>query len=90
MSTRKREKPVLSNEAIQCRMARVALDLSVKELSALAQVSTNTISRLERGEDLKPRTIDAIKAALEKKGVEFIPENGAGPGVRISRARDLN
>lgn len=83
MSTRKRDN--VSSEVIQCRMARVGLDLSVKDLAALAKVSTNTISRFERGEELKPRTVDAIKGALETAGVEFIAENGGGPGVRLKK-----
>jgi predicted transcriptional regulator len=70
---------------IQCRMARTALSLGVKELADLADVSTNTISRLEAGEKLKPRTIAAIRAALESAGVEFIAENGGGAGVRLRK-----
>ncbi|WP_223252618.1 helix-turn-helix domain-containing protein [Paracoccus mutanolyticus] len=38
-------------------MARVATGLGIRELAALADVSPNTISRLERGEDLRPGTI---------------------------------
>jgi transcriptional regulator with XRE-family HTH domain len=68
-------------------MARTALSLGVKELAELAGVSTNTISRLEAGEELKPRTVAAIRAALEAAGVEFIAENGGGPGVRLRKAK---
>jgi transcriptional regulator with XRE-family HTH domain len=64
-------------------MARAALNLGVRELATAAEVSTNTITRLERGESLYPRTIDAIRAALETAGVEFIAENGGGAGVRL-------
>lgn len=69
--------------AMQCKMARVATSLGIRELAALADVSPNTISRLERGEELRPSTIEAIRAALEAAGVEFIPENGGGLGVRL-------
>lgn len=69
--------------AVQCKMARAALGLGVRELAQMAQVATGTITRLETGEDLKPRTVEAIKTTLEKAGVEFIPENGAGAGVRL-------
>lgn len=51
----------------------------------MADVSTNTISRLEAGEELKPRTIAAIRAALEQAGVIFVDENGDGPGVRLRK-----
>jgi hypothetical protein len=30
-------------------------------------------------------TIAVIAKALEKAGVEFIPENGGGPGVRLAK-----
>lgn len=66
-------------------MARAALDLGVRELASQADVSPTTITRLERGETLYPRTVAAIRAALESAGVEFIPENGGGPGVRLRR-----
>tara|TARA_R110002020_G_scaffold113518_8_gene261086 strand:+ start:8791 stop:9027 length:237 start_codon:yes stop_codon:yes gene_type:complete len=69
--------------AAQCRMARAALQLGVRELAESAKVATSTITRLERGEELKPRTVEAIQAALEAAGVEFIPENGGGAGVRL-------
>jgi transcriptional regulator with XRE-family HTH domain len=72
--------------AQQCRMASAALALGVRELAAAARVSTSTVVRLERGEELQPRTVDAIRAALEAAGVEFIAANGGGPGVRM-RAR---
>jgi hypothetical protein len=47
----------------------------------MAKVATSTITRLEAGEELKPRTVEAIQHALEKAGVEFI--NGNKPGVRL-------
>jgi len=69
----------------QCRMARAALEIGVRELAERADVSTNTIVRLERGEALKPRTVAAIRAALEAAGVVFVEENGEGPGVRLRK-----
>ena len=66
-------------------MARAALGLGVRELAEMAMVAPATISRLERGEDLKPRTVEAIRAALEAAGVIFIDENGEGPGVRLRK-----
>lgn len=70
---------------VQCKMARAALGLGVRDLAALAAVSPDTVARLERGEELKPRTIDAIRAALEYAGVVFVPENGEGAGVRLKK-----
>lgn len=71
--------------ATQCKMARVATGLGIRELAALAGISANTISRLERGEELKDTTIQAIRTALEAAGVEFIAENGGGAGVRLAK-----
>ncbi|MBZ9927774.1 transcriptional regulator [Mesorhizobium sp. BR1-1-4] len=64
-------------------MARVALGLGVRDLAAIAKVAQATISRFEAGEELKERTVDAIRTALEAAGVQFIPENGGGAGVRL-------
>jgi transcriptional regulator with XRE-family HTH domain len=69
----------------QCRMARAAVKLGIKELSTLAKISTNTLVRFERGEKLKDSTIETIQAVLEAAGVEFISANGGGPGVRLKR-----
>ena len=67
--------------AAQCRMARAALGLGVRELAEKAKVAPSTITRLEAGEELKPRTVEAIQRILEAEGVEFT--NGEAPGVRL-------
>jgi len=67
--------------AAQCRMARAALELGVRELAARAKVAPSTITRLEAGEELRERTIEAVQRALEAAGVEFT--NGDAPGVRL-------
>ena len=67
-------------------MARVATGLGVRDLARASGVSTDTIARLERGDSLKDSTLSAIRTALEAAGVEFIPENGGGPGVRQRRS----
>src|SRR5262245_30932392 len=69
---------------VQCRMARAALGLGVRELAAAAKVSIDTVARFERGDELKERTIDALQRALEAAGVEFT--NGDQPGVRLTKA----
>lgn len=70
---------------VQCRMARAALGLGVRDLAAAAKVSPDTVARFERGDELMERTIAALQQALESAGVIFIDENGGGPGVRLSR-----
>ena len=69
--------------AVQCKMARAAVGWGVRELAKAAAVSVDTVSRLERGEELMPRTVQAIRTALEAAGVLFIDQNGNGPGVRL-------
>lgn len=71
----------------QCRMARAALALGVRELATAAGVSTNTITRFERGEPLRVATIARLRVALEEAGMEFIAENGGGLGVRFRKRR---
>lgn len=79
---------IVTMNAIQCKMARAALGLGVRDLAKLADVSVDTLSRLERGEELMPRTMAAIRSALETAGVIFIDENGEGPGVRLRKFAD--
>lgn len=71
--------------ALQCRLARTAIGLGVRDLATRAGVSTNTITRLESGQELKPQTVATIRAVLEGAGVIFIDENGEGPGVRLRK-----
>jgi transcriptional regulator with XRE-family HTH domain len=70
----------------QCRMARAALGLGVREVAKLAEVSPNTVARLERGESLYPRTVETICVALMGAGVIFLAAGetpDGGPGVRL-------
>jgi transcriptional regulator with XRE-family HTH domain len=66
-------------------MARAALGWGVRELAAAAKVSIDTIARFERGDELKERTIEAIHRALEAEGIDFIDQNGGGPGLRLKK-----
>lgn len=62
------------------------LGLSQSELADAAKVSRPTIVDFERGVRLPhPNNLEAILAALEAAGIEFIPENGSGPGVRLAK-----
>ena len=69
--------------ADQIRAGRALLGLTAGELAFLAGVTPNTISRIERGGDAKQSTMDTIAKVLEARGVQFIPENGGGAGVRL-------
>jgi len=67
------------------RLSRAALGWGVRELAEKACVTANTVTRIENGADAKQSTIDALRVALETGGVEFIPENGGGAGVRLRK-----
>ncbi len=72
--------------AAQVRAARALIGWSRDHLSERSGVSTATLDRFE-ADKTKPqaRAIEAIRAALEAAGVEFIAENGGGPGVRLRK-----
>ena len=69
--------------AAQMRMARAALGWGVRELAEKAGITANTVTRIENGADAKQSTIDAMRSAFETAGIEFIPENGGGAGIRF-------
>jgi transcriptional regulator with XRE-family HTH domain len=71
----------------QLRAARALKGWSQPEVATAAKVSTMTVKRAE-GSGKPPASADAvarIRAALEAAGVEFIAENGSGPGVRLEK-----
>jgi len=68
---------------IQLRMARAAVGWGVRELAEKAGVTANTVTRIENGSDARLSTVDRLRQALEAAGVDFIDENGGGPGVRL-------
>ncbi len=75
-------------DPVQVRMARAALGWGVRDLAVYAGVTANTVSRFENGADALGNTLRKIQRALEDAGIEFIDENGGGPGVRLKhRAR---
>lgn len=69
----------------QSKMARAALGWGVRDLADKAKVSIDTVTRLEGGKELKERTVDAIRTALEAAGVQFLAdgETATGSGVAL-------
>jgi transcriptional regulator with XRE-family HTH domain len=72
---------------VQMKMARAALGWGVRELAEKAGATANTVTRIENGSDAKQSTIAALCSALESAGIEFIPENGGGPGARLRKTK---
>jgi len=70
----------------QCRAARALLEWNQQELALKANVGIVTVHQFESGVSQPRRsTLDVIRRAFESAGVEFIDENGGGPGVRLKR-----
>jgi hypothetical protein len=72
----------------QLRAARALLRWSALDLAKFSKVGVATIRRVEvvEGEiPVTPANEAALRKALEDAGVEFIAENGGGPGVRLRK-----
>ncbi len=70
----------------QIRAARGLLNWTVRDLAAASGVHRNTVTRIETEATGIGHAVAAIRRALETAGVEFIPENGGGAGVRLKKA----
>jgi transcriptional regulator with XRE-family HTH domain len=67
-------------------MARAALNWTVRELADASKLHRNTITNIETGRYAgDAATLDTIETVLKKAGVDFIDENGGGPGVRLRK-----
>ena len=72
----------------QLRMARAALNWTVRNLADATGLHRNTITNIEVGRYAgDPATLRLIKKTLIEAGVEFIAENGEGAGVRLRKAK---
>jgi transcriptional regulator with XRE-family HTH domain len=72
----------------QIRAARSLIRWSADDLARNCSLSVATIRRAELVEDETSMTTAndiAVRRALEAAGVEFIDENGGGPGVRLRK-----
>ena len=75
----------------QIRAARALLGWSQSDLVREAKLSLTTVKRME-ADDIGPgrssaANLSAVQAALEAAGVQFIPENGGGAGVRLAKPK---
>ena len=78
----------MSLTGAQIRAARALVRWSAEDLSRQSSVSLRTIRRAELADYQTNMTVPndlAIRRALESAGVEFIDENGSGPGVRLRK-----
>ena len=83
MKSTKKSKPLTS---AQIRASRGLLRWSAEDLAREAALGLATIKRAEGAEGETSMTTAndlAVRRAVEAAGVEFIDENGGGPGVRL-------
>lgn len=70
------------------RAARVALDISQRELAKLSGVGQRTILRIEQNDPTV--SLDSrrrLQVAFEEAGIVFEPDDGKnGPGIRIRKS----
>ena len=70
----------------QLRAARALLKITAIDLASISGVGVSTIKRFELSEGIPSgniKTIDSLKKALEKAGIEFIGTPDDRPGVRL-------
>ncbi|PHK93734.1 transcriptional regulator [Pseudoroseomonas rhizosphaerae] len=66
--------------ASQCRMARAALGMSMRELAMAAGVSVNTLGRIEGDGNVTSRTLVRVQEILARSGVVFRRDGSVGIG----------
>jgi hypothetical protein len=72
----------------QLRAARAILRWRAVDLAERAGVNLSTVQRAEKADGpvpMIPANERAVRLALEAAGIEFIPENGGGAGVRLRK-----
>ena len=79
-------------EASQIRAARALLEWSQGDLVEKSALSLTTIRRMEDAKIGPGRSsadnVAVVKKVLEAAGIEFIPENGGGAGVRLAKRKE--
>lgn len=69
----------------QIRAARALLGWKREDLANASGLTVRTLVRIENAQTTpRQTTLEVLSAALESAGIEFIPENGGGLGVRLT------
>jgi transcriptional regulator with XRE-family HTH domain len=72
----------------QVRAARALLGMTQGQLAKAAGLGLSTVVDFEKGRrQVSDETVEAIRKALERAGLELIYENGGGEGVRRKRRK---
>ncbi len=71
----------------QCRAGRALLEITQTKLAASAALGLSTVVDFEKQRrQVSPESVESIYRALVRAGVDFIDENGGGPGVRLRKS----
>ena len=71
----------------QCRAARALLNWTQAELAERVSISAVSIRAFEKGGEMRDSNLKLLRMTFEAAGVTFIPENGGGAGVRLSKPK---
>ena len=72
----------------QIRAARALIRWTAEDLATKSTLGVATIRRAEATDgplQMTSANLSAVRRALEGAGIEFIDENGGGPGVRLRK-----
>ena len=73
-------------DPLQCRMARAALNLSLRDLAKLAHMPVSVLSRFENGKPLSPERDARLRFTFDEAGVSLVAGDDLnGPGVRLRK-----
>jgi transcriptional regulator with XRE-family HTH domain len=70
----------------QIRMARAALNWSVRDLATRSEVSASTINRAEASNAMPATTranLQLLRTTFEAAGIEFVGDVEDAPGIRF-------
>ena len=72
----------------QCRAGRALLDMTQSQLAELSKLGLSTVVDFEKERrQVSQAAVETIQSALQCAGIDFIEENGGGPGVRLRKRR---
>jgi DNA-binding transcriptional regulator YiaG len=82
------QKISIAVSAQQVKAARALLNMSQTSLAKSAMLGLSTVVDFEKSRRrVSEVAVQAIRTALEARGIIFLGENGEGPGVRLRKRR---
>jgi transcriptional regulator with XRE-family HTH domain len=76
--------------ANQFRAARALLNVTLADMASAANLGFMTVVRLEHGTKISAKSVEAVRQALYRQGVELIDDDGTkGEGVRFIKSTEM-